>query len=534
VVAPPSVHESGNRYDWIIPWGVTETLPLPPKIINAMNEKDGKGVTDWHHKLNENINEGERNQTASSVCGKLMLRFLEHEWNSQVWPLLVAWNMEHAKPPLSERELKSIFVSIGNSERRRKKTGATIGNPTVAEKNGVYDVSIPISDGIAVFVFEDLEATGKDMEALVHTAIEMTGQIQKIFSQKLIINSSSSRDGYVKALKDSFGKDIPWALILSQACSALTIYVQDHTEEQVMADIRPEDTKYLLYPYVEENAPNIIFGRGGVGKTYLALRMALSIAGGVPFLSEDCDKKLNMLFVDYESTPSNFAHRINTLIAGLPFNVPDDIKERFVYFNPRGLSLHDLVRKIKKVMVKRNIGFIVIDSAALACGGQPEEAQTAIRYFNAMAKLGTTTLTIAHETKAENNQYAFGSIFFTNSARNIWNVQLERDAGDNTINVGLFHRKSNNGKLVNGRGAEITFEDNKVEIISGSTERFPREENIGQKILRCLRDRGWSTARDIATYLDIKMLSSVQQSLSRMKSKELVVNAGDKWNCAAN
>jgi hypothetical protein len=151
-----------------------------------------------------------------------------------------------------------------------------------------------------------------------------------------------------------------------------------------------------------------------------------------------------------------------------------------------------------------------------------------------MAKLGTTTLTIAHETKAENNQYAFGSIFFTNSARNIWNVQLERDAGDNTINVGLFHRKSNNGKLVNGRGAEITFEDNKVEIISGSTERFPREENIGQKILRCLRDRGWSTARDIATYLDIKMLSSVQQSLSRMKSKELVVNAGDKWNCAAN
>ena len=530
VLVPPSDHKSGNKYQWFIPWGTVEPLPFPPNILSVINKDEAP--KDWGKKLNEAIGEGERNQTAASVCGKLVLRFREVEWQEQAWPLLVAWNAEHAKPPLSNKELRTIFDSICNAEKRRKKTGSEIGEPSVSEKEGIFTVAIPVTDGMACFQFEDIERTGHDMDALVHCFVDLPGAPQKMFTQKLGISSSSSRDGYVRALRSSFDKEIPWALVLSQACTALQSYIQEHTEEQVMTDILPEETSYLLYPYIEENAPNIIFGMGGTGKTFLCLRLAVSFACGVPFLAQPCYRQGKTLFIDYESTAANFTHRVSMLLSGLSSEiVPDGVESNFVYLNPKGTPIHELVKQIKKIIQKHGIKLVIIDSAALACGGQPEEAGTAIRFFNALAKLNITTLTIAHETKAENKSYPFGSVFFHNSARNIWNAQVARDdeSGD-TITTGLFHRKSNNGRLVKGRtAAKIVFGQGEISIGSYDTAQFPEEKkNKTKEYLEFLRSNGWKTTKEIADFFGEKP-DSVYATLHR-KIGVAVVTVGNKWD----
>jgi hypothetical protein len=88
------------------------------------------------------------------------------------------------------------------------------------------------------------------------------------------------------------------------------------------------------------------------------------------------------------------------------------------------------------------VGFMIIDSAGLACGGEPEKAEGAIRFFNALNSLGLSSLTTAHVTKEETKElYPFGSIFWHNGARMTWNVQGDRDL--DVLHLGFFCRKAN-------------------------------------------------------------------------------------------
>ena len=487
VIAPPSDHKSGKKYEWYVPWGLVNPMPFPLKIYNEIIKKDSGAKKDWNKILNENIPTGERNSTAASVCGKLLLKFPRTDWETFAWPLLCAWNAEHSNPPLAEQELQQIFKSIGSAEERRKLTGATVGDPTVAEENGVYTVSVPISDGFAVFSFEDISGTGARMEADVSCSIDIPGVARRPFRQRLKIESGSNRAEYARALNESYGKTYPWVLVLSQCCTALADFMEKATGEEEYLSILPSGTSYLLYPFLEENSPNILFGKGGSGKTYIALRMAISYATGNDFIGELPTKTGNTLFIDYESSGSNFQHRITQLLGSLQA-VPDDSLKRFFYYDPKGMPLKDVVKQVKKIILKRSITFVIIDSAALACGGQPEEAGTAIDYFNALAKLKITTLTIAHETKSEEHDKPFGSVFFYNSARNIFNAQNDQEQDENVIHTGLFHRKSNNGKLISPRSCRIWFnnEQNIVDVSRENIQRWGKEVGVKTRILSYL------------------------------------------------
>ena len=119
VVAPPSVHKSGRKYEWSV-----DSLDAPAEapawlISRAMDStKNGSGKcdVDWEGIL-QGVTEGSRNDCAAKLSGKLLAHGLEPKFS---FYLLASWNEARCKPPLPQEELFKTFVSIAQRDFRKK------------------------------------------------------------------------------------------------------------------------------------------------------------------------------------------------------------------------------------------------------------------------------------------------------------------------------------------------------------------------------------------------------------------------------
>ncbi len=137
VVVPPSSHSSGKDYEWITAPDTTDKLiPLPEFIKEWIANQKGKPATNGKSRVNNLLNgveEGNRNESAASVVGKLLKRFKKDEWESEAWPLFQAWNKQN-NPPLSDDELRATFESIARAETSSKEDEESGDRRTVADK----------------------------------------------------------------------------------------------------------------------------------------------------------------------------------------------------------------------------------------------------------------------------------------------------------------------------------------------------------------------------------------------------------------
>lgn len=105
VVAPPSMHKSGKRYEWT--YWEDEMLDFPVELFETKEiiKKD------WTKIIGQGATEGSRNATAASVFGKLSGLFSPEQWENTMWPLGLAWNLKNS-PPLPEKELRTVYEHI--------------------------------------------------------------------------------------------------------------------------------------------------------------------------------------------------------------------------------------------------------------------------------------------------------------------------------------------------------------------------------------------------------------------------------------
>lgn len=106
VVAPPSIHESGNRYHWVdgcSPWE-KPLLAFPPVLLERLNAARMESVS-----LPSTIQNGGRNATLASLGGMLRRRGLMEQ---EILPALAAVNQVRCQPPLEEAEVRSVTRSI--------------------------------------------------------------------------------------------------------------------------------------------------------------------------------------------------------------------------------------------------------------------------------------------------------------------------------------------------------------------------------------------------------------------------------------
>lgn len=122
-VAPPSLHMSGNRYEWEVGYGPHEMEPaeLPPSLRELLQAADGRKRA---APIPERIADGGRNTTLTSLAGSMRRRGLDA---AVIESALLTVNTEQCDPPLSPDEVKAIAKSVSRYAPSANGNGPTAG-----------------------------------------------------------------------------------------------------------------------------------------------------------------------------------------------------------------------------------------------------------------------------------------------------------------------------------------------------------------------------------------------------------------------
>lgn len=110
VVAPPSLHASGKRYQWAAAWrpGAVPLAPAPPWLL-APVRRQAAGGGPTAGRAGAPVCEGERNTALTRLAGA-MRRYGFSE--AAIHAALLVTNQERCQPPLPEAEVAHIAHSV--------------------------------------------------------------------------------------------------------------------------------------------------------------------------------------------------------------------------------------------------------------------------------------------------------------------------------------------------------------------------------------------------------------------------------------
>ena len=143
-----------------------------------------------------------------------------------------------------------------------------------------------------------------------------------------------------------------------------------------------------------------------------------------------------------------------------------------IVYVPCSCPLADDIDRIRREVIRHQLGYLIVDSVGLACDGPPEAAEVAIRFFGALRELKLGTLLIAHVNRAGDTARPFGSAFWHNSSRLTWYAKLESDFGGSTT-VGLFCKKSNTAAKAAPLGYRIDWSAERIAIARTDVRDIP-------------------------------------------------------------
>jgi len=118
-LAPPSIHPSGRRYCWSVDSG--DTIAAAPAwllgLITQSNGRAAKPAEQWRDIVADGVDEGARDETATRLAGHLFRHYVDA---CVVHELLLCWNAQRCRPPLSGRDIERIVMSVGKKEMQRR------------------------------------------------------------------------------------------------------------------------------------------------------------------------------------------------------------------------------------------------------------------------------------------------------------------------------------------------------------------------------------------------------------------------------
>lgn len=214
-----------------------------------------------------------------------------------------------------------------------------------------------------------------------------------------------------------------------------------------LADVPTSETvRYLMDRLLPEGETSILFGDGEAGKSMFSMFLAVAMATGFPLPHGiGPEEPGNVLYLDYESDVEEHARRMKKIACGMGVAVP-----RNIFYRESHRPIHEEADSLAKEVAERDVRLIIVDSLAPACGDDPSAPGAAIATMNALRSLGGTRLAIGHVNKTDRdkpggNQTTFGSIFWRNMTRSMWQLVPSQDVNiDGTAPFGLYNRKSNN------------------------------------------------------------------------------------------
>ena len=380
-------------------------------------------------------------------------------------------------------------------------------------------------------IYTERHQTHSEIAIMSH----LPGQEGHIHRASFNLSSSQARRSLVKLLED---RNIPvdWTHAIEQVC-VLTLDLLREGEAVIEVGMDEDEAgaeAFRLWPILPEGEPTILYGDGGVGKSYLAcffsvlVTLPLEAAGFKPTYGK-------VLYLDYETGPARINKRIRLLSQGLIGS-----KLVTIYYQRRFQPLSDSVPELQRIVHKSKINMVVVDSVDKASGGDAEKQEVATRLFMGLRALGVTSLLIGHVTKEQSSPRSgktpFGSAFWRNNARAAWEVRNSQEPNSNTMTVGLYHRKANDGLLLKPIGLKITFSDDEVTVKRTDLKAVPMLVAglpISDQILSILRP-GPLTVAELVDALQTGV-GTVRVMLNRLQERGLIRNLSrGTWGLATH
>lgn len=393
--------------------------------------------------------------------------------------------------------------------------------------------TVRFAEGVGIDV-ERIRRSRDELSAEVTVTAALPGIVSRdghVHAARLNLSSTSARGTLARHLVGR-APGVDWAEILERTC--LAVLTRERVGEPIeTVGNRPQRIRprHLVDPFLPADKTTILFGDGGTGKSTLAAAVAVSVETGMAVVPGWRPvRPTGVLYLDWESGADDLDDRVRGVAKGAGITDDVEIAYRFCA-GPLADQVDDLAREV----AARGIGLVIVDSLGLAGGVNVDgdAADGAFRLFGAFRALRVTVLGIDHVSKASAENPAapgrpYGSTYKHNLARATWELRQGQTSGD-TTHLGVYHRKSNDGRTLPAFGLSIQHrDDGSIRYGTESlSDELARPLSNADRIALVVAG-GAMTPADIASETEIAE-ASVRVTLNRGREARFVKLPDGRW-----
>jgi AAA domain len=248
----------------------------------------------------------------------------------------------------------------------------------------------------------------------------------------------------------------------------------------------PKPRRFVIEKVARKGYPMVIYGAGGVAKSYAALAGGIAIAseGGLRnWLGLRVIEHGYVLYVDFELDVDEQHARVAELCNGLGVDVP----KRLAYLSGRGMDRADTFAQAHDFTREHGAVAVIVDSVGQAVTGDMDKNRDINEFFRRhiepFSLWGTTPILVDHEGKRQQGEKhkdksIIGGVYKSNNARGVLQFILdEYDKDEHRHDIRVRVPKIN-FEPPEPFGISITFEPEKVSI---ETRILPDEELLDEE-----------------------------------------------------
>jgi hypothetical protein len=347
--------------------------------------------------------------------------------------------------------------------------------------------------------------------------------------------------GLYAELEDIFSKEDP--ILVDNDVSSLHSPIYGGSDDETSEDEaepkivwfhelgEPKEREYLIEHIGVKGYPVVVYGAGGVAKSFAVL------AAGIAIASDRTDRWLGLkvlehghcLYLDFELDQDEQHRRVRDLCAGLEIPPP----KRLAYLSGVGLSTEKVFQKAVAFAKKYKAKAVVVDSMGLAMAGSDMDRHKEVitfhtRFMNPLRRVGATPYIVDHESKMQagenrRDKSPIGSVFKSNLSRNVLQFSLEEYDKENSVaNIRVRQHKTN-FEPMEPWGVRFSFGDKIVKI---ETYDLPEEELAGEKTKLVIDRIRIALAREDMSIVELEAATGASRGTLYNKLVELM-DAGE-------
>jgi hypothetical protein len=327
----------------------------------------------------------------------------------------------------------------------------------------------------------------------------------------------------------------PWGDIVDKLTADLyRLVFQGEPVGEIWTNAEIARPEFLLKPVLYRGLASIIYGEKASLKSTLALVVYICLVlpwqknplgFGVP------DYPVKVLYLDWETNKDTVLWNAQRLRKGL------DLPDFPVHYRRCTLPIAQDLEQVQKAIADVSAEVVLLDSLGAAAGGELKDPNSALQFFSALRQLETTSLLIGQTSKDKETKVksVFGSTFFEYYARNIFELRKAAQGEDeDELNVALFHRFNNLGKLEPPMGFRFSYGDDEIAVErrdARTVDEFLERMYLKTRLCELLKD-GAMPIGEMAEILNSSE-HTLRTTLNRHKDT-FIKTEGGKWGLLAS